>query len=133
MSSGGVLALVPARGGSKGIPQKNLRHLRGHPLVGWAVAAGLDASRVDRTICSTDDSDIAEVAANYGADVPFLRPSSLAEDRTTDLEVFQHALTWLERVEQWVPDVVVLLRPTSPIRPVGLVDEAIKMLEDDPL
>lgn len=127
-----VLALIPARGGSKGLVRKNLRLLGGHPLVAWSVAAGRQARLVTRTLCSTDDPEIAEAARRYGAEVPFLRPAELAQDLTLDLPVFQHALEWLDTHERWVPDLVVQLRPTSPIRPAGLVDQSIELLLADP-
>jgi len=127
-----VLAIIPARGGSKGLPRKNLRPLGGHPLVAWAVAAGLQAKCVSRTVCSTDDPEIAEAARKYGAEVPFLRPPELAQDLTLDLPVFQHALDWFDRHEAWRPDTVVQLRPTSPLRLPGMVDEGIRMLANDP-
>jgi YrbI family 3-deoxy-D-manno-octulosonate 8-phosphate phosphatase len=126
-----VLAVVPARGGSKGLPQKNLRKLRGHSLVGWSVVAATDARSVTRTICSTDDEEIAASAKRYGAEVPFLRPAELARDDTLDLPVFQHMLRWLRDREDWTPDLVVQLRPTSPIRPIGIVDEAVALLWSD--
>src|SRR5436190_16560795 len=89
-----VLAVVPARGGSKGIPRKNLQLLGGRPLVAHAVAAGLDATLVSRVVCSTDDPDIAAAALDAGADVPFLRPPELAQDASEDWPVFIHALDW---------------------------------------
>ncbi|MGE3820857.1 MAG: HAD family hydrolase [Isosphaeraceae bacterium] len=127
-----VLALIPARGGSKGLPGKNLRPLLGHPLVAWAVAAGKQAQSVTRTICSTDDPAIAEAAQRYGAEVPFLRPADLAQDQTLDLPVFQHALRWLAEHEGWRPEIVVQLRPTSPIRLPGQVDRAVELLREYP-
>lgn len=123
-----VLAVIPARGGSKGIPRKNIRNFAGHPLIAYSIAAGLNAQTVTRVIVSTDDAEIAEVARSYGAEVPFLRPEELAQDQTLDLPVFQHALGWLAEHEGYVPDVVVQLRPTSPIRPPTLVDEAVSLL-----
>src|SRR5207302_2901867 len=110
-----VLALVPARGGSKGIPRKNLQLLGGRPLVAHAVATGLAASRVSRVVCSTDDPEIAEAARSAGAEVPFLRPSELARDNSEDWPVYMHALNWLEQHEGWLPDLIVNLRPTSPL------------------
>src|SRR5437588_3265971 len=92
-----VLVVVPARGGSKGIPRKNLQLLAGRPLVAHAVAAGLGATLVNRIVCSTDDPDIAEAARAAGAEVPFLRPSNLAQDTSEDWPVFTHALAWLEQ------------------------------------
>jgi YrbI family 3-deoxy-D-manno-octulosonate 8-phosphate phosphatase len=125
-----VLALIPARGGSKSIPRKNIRLFAGHPLVAYSIAAGLQASRVTRTIVSTDDEEIAEVARKYGAETPFLRPAEFAQDNTTDLPVFQHALGWLQEHEGYQPDIVVQLRPTSPIRPTDCVDAAVQLLLD---
>jgi CMP-N,N'-diacetyllegionaminic acid synthase len=131
-SSFAVLALVTARGGSKGFPDKNLKTLRGHPLVGWAVAAGVQSRLVTRTICSTDSDEIRAAAERYGAEVPFMRPSSLAEDDTPDLPVFLHALDHLAAKDSWIPDLVVHLRPTAPLRPRGLVDESIELLAAHP-
>ena len=127
-----VLALIPARGGSKGIPRKNVREFVGYPLIAYSIAAGLQAEGVSRVVVSTDDPEIADVARQFGAEVPFLRPAELAQDDTLDLPVFQHALDWLERQENYQPDLVVQLRPTSPIRPRGLVDRAINLLIDHP-
>jgi N-acylneuraminate cytidylyltransferase len=127
-----VLALVPARGGSKGLPRKNLRPLGGHPLIAWSIAAGRQSETVQRVVCSTDDREIAEVAERYGAEVPFLRPAALAQDDTLDLPVFQHALEWLEREQDWRADVVVQLRPTSPLRFPGQVDAAVRQLLANP-
>lgn len=123
-----VLAIIPARGGSKGIPHKNIRKFAGYPLIAYSIAAGLQAQTVTRVILSTDDPEIAEVGRKWGADVPFMRPAEFAQDNTTDLPVFEHALKWLAEHEGYHPDVVVQLRPTSPIRPVGLVDEAVRLL-----
>jgi N-acylneuraminate cytidylyltransferase len=127
-----VIAVVPARGGSKSIPRKNLRSLEGHPLIAWSIAAGLRAPAVGAVVVSTDDHEIAEVARAYGADVPFLRPGELARDETPDLPVFVHALQWLERERGWCPEVVIQLRPTSPYRPAGMVDEAVALLKAHP-
>jgi CMP-N,N'-diacetyllegionaminic acid synthase len=131
-SSPPVLALVPARGGSKGLPRKNLRRFLGRPLVQWSIDAAIDASLVERVAVSTDDPEIADVARAGGAEVPFLRPPELAGDDVTDLPVFQHALEWLRINEGYVPDVVVQLRPTSPLRPVGLIDDGVRRLLADP-
>lgn len=123
-----VLAIVQARGGSKSIPRKNLRQLAGHPLVAYSIAAAQAATGVTRLIASTDDPEIAAICRRYGAEVPFLRPAQLAEDATPDLPLFQHALEWLAAEEGYRPDVVVQLRPTSPLRPAHLIDQAIKAL-----
>ena len=123
-----VLAIIPARGGSKGIPRKNIRDFAGYPLIAWSIAAGLKSELVTRVIVSTDDEEIAAVARAWGAETPFLRPAEFAQDKTTDLPVFEHALKWLAENENYHPDVVVQLRPTSPIRPIGLVDDAVRIL-----
>ncbi|MBV9578798.1 MAG: acylneuraminate cytidylyltransferase family protein [Chloroflexi bacterium] len=124
----GVLAVVPARGGSKGVPRKNLQLLGGRPLVAHAVDVGRQAKLVSRVLCSTDDPEIARVAREAGAEVPFLRPSELAQDTTEDWPVFVHALDWLEEHANWVPEVIVNLRPTSPLRTARHVDDAIGLL-----
>jgi YrbI family 3-deoxy-D-manno-octulosonate 8-phosphate phosphatase len=123
-----VLAIIPARGGSKSIPHKNLRLFAGHPLVAFSIAAGRQSEAVDRVIVSTDDEAIARAARDYGAEVPFMRPSELAQDDTLDFPVFAHALKWLAEQENYHPEVVVQLRPTSPIRPPGMVTQAVESL-----
>lgn len=123
-----VLAIIPARGGSKGIPRKNIRVFAGHPLIAYSIAAGLQAGTVTRVIVSTDDEEIAEIARDNGAETPFLRPAELAGDQTLDLPVFQHALAWLADNQGYHPEIVAHLRPTTPIRPPGLVDESVRLL-----
>jgi len=125
-----ILALIPARGGSKGIPRKNIRSFAGYPLIAWSIAAAKQSSLVTRIIVSTDDEEIAAVAREWGAETPFLRPAELAQDKTTDLPVFEHALKWLEDVEGYRPDILLQLRPTSPIRPRTMLDDAINILLD---
>ena len=127
-----VLAIIPARGGSKGIPLKNIKSLGGHPLIAYSIAAGLRAEQVNRVIVSTDDNEIADRAKDYGAEVPFLRPSEYARDETRDLPVFLHALDWFSKHEGYQPDLVIQLRPTSPFRPVHLLDEVIKVIQENP-
>lgn len=123
-----ILAIIPARGGSKSIPGKNTRLFAGHPLLAYSVAAARQAESVTRVIVSTDDAAIAAVGRDYGAETPFLRPAEYARDSTLDLPVFQHALSWLADNEDYHPKVVVQLRPTSPVRPPGLVDAAVRTL-----
>jgi N-acylneuraminate cytidylyltransferase len=123
-----ILALIPARGGSKGIPRKNIRNFAGYPLIAWSIAAAKQSKLVTRVIVSTDDEEIAAVARACGAETPFLRPAELAQDTTTDLPVFEHAIHWLEENEGYQPDIMFQLRPTSPIRPKGMVDHAIRIL-----
>jgi N-acylneuraminate cytidylyltransferase len=132
MASKDVLALIPARGGSKSIPYKNIQLFAGHPLLSFSVAAALQSELVSRVIVSTDDERVAEAARQAGAEVPFLRPADIAQDTTLDLPVFQHALHWLAENERYQPEILVHLRPTSPIRPRGMVDAAIQVLLDHP-
>ena len=126
-----VLAVIPARGGSKGLPGKNLRLLADHPLIAYSIAAGLQSQLVDRVICSTDSEEIADVARKYGAEIPFMRPSELAQDHSPDIDFFLHTIETLAATG-YRPDIIVQLRPTDPIRKPGLVDEAVQMLIDNP-
>ncbi|MCB0623382.1 MAG: acylneuraminate cytidylyltransferase family protein [Saprospiraceae bacterium] len=122
-----IVGIVPARGGSKSIPRKNVKLLGGIPLIAYSIEAGLRSKYLDRVIVSTDDPEIAAVAREWGAEVPFMRPAELAGDLATDLPVFEHALRWLEE-EGYRCDAVVQLRPTSPFRPPACVDEAVEVL-----
>lgn len=124
------LALIPARGGSKGVPHKNIRLLAGKPLIAWSIETALTCPRLDRVIVSTDDLQIAEIARQWGAEVPFLRPSELARDDTPDLPVCKHALTWLAEHENYYPTIVVWLRPTAPLRTAADIESAISTLID---
>lgn len=123
-----TLALIPARGGSKGIPRKNIRLFAGYPLIAWSIAAAKQSTSVRRLIVSTDDPEIAAIAREYGAETPFLRPADISQDNSLDLPLFEQALQWLEENEGYKPDVLIQLRPTSPIRPRDCVDEAVKIL-----
>ncbi len=127
-----VLAIIPARGGSKSIPRKNIRSFAGHPLIAYSIAAGLAAETVTRVIVSTDDDEIGVISKRYGAEVPFLRPDEFSRDDTPDLPVFQHALNWLAERESYSPDIVVQLRPTSPFRRVWHIDQAVYRLIEQP-
>ncbi len=127
-----ILALIPARGGSKSIPHKNIRPLAGFPLIAYSIAAARQSKLVTRIIVSTDDHEIASIARGYGAEAPFLRPSEFAQDNTLDFPVFNHALSWLREHEDYQPDILVQLRPTSPLRPPDCVDQAIQILQDHP-
>lgn len=127
-----VLTIIPARGGSKSIPRKNIRPFADHPLIAYSIAAGLAAETVTRVIVSTDDEEIAAVARCYGAETPFLRPADFSQDQTPDLPVFQHALQWLEENEGYKPEIVVQLRPTSPLRRVHHIDQAVYRLIERP-
>lgn len=123
-----VLAVIPARGGSKGLPGKNLRLLGGRPLLAYSCDAARDSRHVSRVVASTDDMAIADAARALGVQVPFLRPEGLAADDTPMIDVLQHVLAELRRAEGYSPDVLVLLQPTSPLRNASHVDNAIERL-----
>ena len=127
-----VLAIIPARGGSRGIPGKNIKEFAGFPLIAYSIIAGLRSKLVTRVIVSTDDDGIASIARQWGAEVPFMRPPEFAQDETLDMPVARHCLSWLAENEGYYPDVVVWLRPTSPMRPRDCVDRAIQRLFDHP-
>jgi len=124
---GRFLGIIPARGGSKSVARKNLHPLLGRPLIAWTIASAVAAKRLDRLIVSTDDAEIAEVSRRWGAEVPFLRPAALAADDTPDLPVFQHALRALREADGYVPDAVVHLRPTQPLRTAEEIDRAVDL------
>jgi len=123
-----ILALIPARGGSKGIPRKNLIQLAGQPLIAYSITQAKQSAHITRVIVSTDDQEIAGVAKKLGAEVPFLRPAEFAQDLSPDIDVFIHALTWLRGHEKYTPELVVHLRPTGPLRKVTLIDQAIEQM-----
>ena len=127
-----ILALIPARGGSKGIPRKNVMLIAGKPLIAYSILQGQASKLINRVIVSTEDEEIAEVAQQWGAEVPFMRPSEYAQDLSPDIDLFRHALTWLQQHEDYVPDLVVHLRPTCPVRRVELIDKAINTLAARP-
>lgn len=127
-----VLALIPARGRSKRIPHKNIKELLGKPLLAYTIEQGKASRYTDRMIVSTDDEEIARVAREYGAEVPFLRPPELAGDSVTDFPVFVHALEWLRDREGHRPDIIVQLRPTHPLRKPEDIDRAIELLAAHP-
>lgn len=127
-----VLALIPARGGSKSIPRKNIKDFAGSPLIAYSIAAARAAELVTRVIVSTDDEEIAAVARDFGAETPFIRPADYAQDLTPDLPVFTHALDWLADHEDYHPQIVVQLRPTSPFRRVWQIDQAVARLIENP-
>lgn len=129
---GEVLALIPARGGSKSVPRKNIIPLLGKPMIAWAIEHALASRHISRTIVTTDDEEIAAIARSYGAEVPFLRPQELAEDMSPDLDFYRHALEWLQTQENYVPHMVVNLRPTPPSRLPAVIDRAIEVFAANP-
>jgi CMP-N-acetylneuraminic acid synthetase len=126
-----VLGLITARGGSKGIPGKNLVECGGKPLLAWTCEAAHAATCLSRTIISTDDSAIAACAVRYGIGAPFVRPGELASDTARSIDVACHALGWLEKHEGWRADILVLLQPTSPLRTAHHIDAAFAALSGD--
>ena len=124
-----VLGLIPARGGSKGIPRKNIRELAGIPLIAHSIQAARDATAIDSVVVSTDDKEIAEVAESHGARVPFMRPSELATDEAPTAPVITHALKTLHDAGE-AYDAFVLLQPTSPLRTATHIDEAYSLYEE---
>jgi CMP-N-acetylneuraminic acid synthetase len=123
-----VLALIPARGGSKGVPRKNIRTLGGKPLIGHTIDAARKTKRIERVVVSTEDDEIAEVAVSLGAEVPFLRPTRLAQDDTPMFPVVVHALEAVI-AGGWTPDAVCLLQPTFPFRRPEDIDACIDAVE----
>lgn len=119
-----VFALIPARAGSKGVPNKNIRMLGGYPLIAWSIAACKLATSINRTIISTDSEEYAKISRGFGAEVPFLRPTELSGDSSTDYEFIKHALSWLEYNDN-TPDYIVHIRPTTPFRAPELIDLAV--------
>jgi CMP-N,N'-diacetyllegionaminic acid synthase len=124
-----VLAIIPARGGSKGVPRKNIRLLRGKPLLQYTAEAALAAERLDRVILTTDDAEIAEVGRQCGLEIPFLRPPELARDDTPTLPVVQHAVRKVEEKGERY-DAICLLQPTNPFRRAEDIDACIDLLEE---
>ncbi len=128
-AKGKSFGIIPARSGSKGIPDKNISLILGHPLMAYSVAVAKQCPSLSKVIVSTDSERYADVARNYGAEVPFLRPAELAQSSSTDLEYLQHALFWME--DHWgeVPEYIVLLRPTTPVRTPECVERAIELMK----
>lgn len=126
-----IVAVIPARGGSKGIPRKNLVSLAGRPLIGYAIEAARGASCVARVLVSTDDLEIAEAARALGAEAPFLRPAHLADDAAPMLGVLQHVQAWLQAQGESV-EALVLLQPTSPLRTSRHIEEAVALFRSAP-
>lgn len=124
-----TLAIIPARGGSKGIPGKNILPLAGKPLIAWTIKAAQAAKGITRCIVSSDDAEIISVAKQFGADVPFVRPSDLATDKASSVDVVLHALAWLEERGEYY-DTVVLLQPTTPLRSSEDIENSLKFFAE---
>ena len=120
-----ILAVIPARGGSKGVPKKNIKSLGGKPLLAYTVESAKKSKLIDRLILSSEDKEIIEIAKKLNLEVPFVRPQELASDQSGSLEVVQHAVKFLEQQSDFY-NAVLLLQPTSPFRPIEFIDQAIK-------
>jgi CMP-N,N'-diacetyllegionaminic acid synthase len=127
-----ILAFIPARGGSKRIPGKNLKLLCGKPLLYYAIRCAQKSKYINRIIVSTNDIKISAAAKKFGAEVPFLRPRGISGEKSTELQAFEHMLKWLKNNEGYTPDIIVKLFPTSPFRRAKSVDEAIKLFLSHP-
>jgi CMP-N,N'-diacetyllegionaminic acid synthase len=123
------LGIIPARSGSKSIPRKNIVVLAGKPLIAHTIQAALDAKHTDRVIVSTDSQEIADVARLFGAEVPFLRPPELAQDDTPGIEPILHAVRWLSDNDDYHPDYVMVLQPTSPLRTAEDIKAAVQLAQ----
>ena len=124
-----ILGIITARGGSKGIPGKNIKELAGKPLIAHTIEAAKKSGVFDRVIVSTDDEKIAEVARLYDCEVPFLRPAELAKDSTPHIPVLRHAVSFLKEQENYIPDYVMILQPTAPLRTAAHIREVAALLE----
>lgn len=123
-----VLAIIPARGGSKGIPKKNIKELNEKPLIAYTIEEALKSKYIDRLVVSTDDDQIANISKKYGGEIPFLRPKELAKDNTPGIDPIIHCVNWLKENEGYNSDYVMCLQCTSPFRTVDHIDEAIERL-----
>lgn len=123
-----VLCIIPARGGSKGLPGKNIKRLSGKPLIAYTIEHAKRSKYIDRIIVSTDNEEIADISKQYGAEVPFIRPKRLALDNSSTIAVLQHVIEWLESKEEYFFDILVLLHATAPLRKVEDIDNCIKLL-----
>lgn len=125
-----VLGLITARGGSKGVPRKNVKLLIGKPLIAWTIETALQSCGLSRVMVSTDDEEIAQVARAWGAEVPFIRPPALARDDSSHISVVTHAVAWLEEHQYSAPDYIMLLQPTSPLRTVEDIETALRIMRE---
>lgn len=126
-----VVAVIPARAGSKGVVDKNIKLLAGYPLIAYSIASAQLADGIDRIIVSTDSEEYASIAREYGAEVPFLRPDEISGDTSTDYDVFKHLLDWMLYNEGQLPEYLVHLRPTTPLRETKYIDAAIELIRQN--
>lgn len=126
-----IIALIPARSGSKGVPHKNIRRLGKLPLIAYSILIAKMVKEIDRVIVSTDSEEYAKIAKEYGAEVPFLRPKHISGDESTDYDVFKHCIDWLERNENYIPELIFHLRPTTPLRSPLIINDALNFFTDN--
>jgi N-acylneuraminate cytidylyltransferase/CMP-N,N'-diacetyllegionaminic acid synthase len=131
INSSKILAIIPARGGSKGLPQKNIKELCGKPLIAWSIEQSKLCKDIDKTIVTTDDSRIMDIANQYGAEVPFVRPERLSDDTASTTEVIFHTMEWLKEHQGYQADYILLLQPTSPLRSIEDIKSVIRMTEEN--
>lgn len=127
-----IVAIIPARSGSKGIPHKNIIDIEGFPLIAYSIIAARLSKTINRVVVSTDSQEIADIAIKYGAEVPFLRPKKFATDKSTDIEFVKHALDWFQNNEGSIPKYLVHLRPTTPLREPEIIDKALRLVFKTP-
>lgn len=123
-----ILAIIPARGGSKGLPRKNIKELNGIPLIGYTILSAINSKYVSRVVVTTDDEQIVKIAIEYGAEVPYLRPKELSKDSSSTIEAVLHLINYLQDKESYFPDYILLLQCTSPLRNTIHIDEAVDKL-----
>jgi CMP-N,N'-diacetyllegionaminic acid synthase len=126
----GIAAIIPARSGSKGVKDKNIKNLHGHSLLEWSINAAKHSELIDRVFISTDSEEYAKIGRDCGAEVPFLRPESISGDSSSDLDFILHAIEEFNKIN-FYPEYIAHIRPTTPIRDPDLIDEAIKLLQDN--
>ena len=126
-----IIAIIPARSGSKSLVDKNILELSGHPLIAYSIAAAKLSRKIDRVIVSTNSQEYADIAKQYGAEVPFIRPNKYSTDESTDKDFFVHAMSWIQENEGNAPEYWVHLRPTTPLRDIKVIDSAIDEMISD--
>lgn len=131
MKSNQIIAIIPARSGSKSVKDKNIVKLNGYPLIAYSIAAAKISEKIDRVIVSTDSEYYAKISRKYGAEVPFIRPREISEDGSTDKDFFDHALKWFSKNEKNIPEYWIHLRPTTPLRDPKIIDEAIDSIKEN--
>lgn len=120
-----ILCIIPARSGSKGLPHKNIKDFKGHPLLSWSIMQALQSKYKMKIVVSTDSNTYAQIAIKYGAEVPFLRPEEISGDLSNDYECIKHCVEWLEKNENFEPDIILQLRPTQPCRKIETINKCL--------